>query len=309
MERKIVVVGSIALDSIETPYGKVEEVLGGSAIHFSVAASFFVPVGIVGVIGDDFPPKYLKLLSQRQKIDLSGVKRAEGKTFRWRGYYKGDMNIAYTVETQLNVFENFIPEIPKEYYSSGCIFLANIDPELQYKVLSEVRSNNNNIWLTACDTMNFWIEHKLEKVKHIFSCVDIVIINEGEIRQIAEEANLLRAAKKTFVLCPGLKSVVVKRGEYGVVVFTRDSIFCLPGYLLEKVKDPTGAGDTFAGGFLGSLVQFGKINEKNLRRAAVYGSVLASFNVEDFGLRRLLRLSKDDIEKRYNEFKFLTHFC
>jgi len=310
MKRGIVVVGSIALDSIETPYGKVEEVLGGSAVHFSVAASFFAPVGVVGVVGDDFPPKYLKLLSRKRKaIDLSGVKVSNGRTFRWRGYYKNDMNTAYTIETQLNVFENFVPEIPREYHSSSCVFLANIDPELQYKVLLEMR-DNSNMWLSACDTRDFWIEREPEKVKRVFSCVNIVMINEEEIRRITGEMNLPRAARRIHALSSKVKAVVVKRGEYGVAVFGRDFVFCLPGYLLEKVKDPTGAGDTFAGGFLGSLVRFGKkVDEKNLRRAAVYGCVLASFNVEDFGLRRLLRLSKDEIEERYNEFKAMTSFC
>lgn len=299
---KILVVGSVGLDSVETPFGKVEEVVGGSATYFSISSSFFVPVNLVAVVGKDFSAKHLQVFDKR-KIDLSGLQKVDGKTFRWKGYYGYDLNNAQTLDTQLNVFEKFEPKIPVKYQDSGCVFLANIDPELQLKVLKQVKKP----WLTACDTMNFWIERKPESVKNIFSQVDIVVINEAEVRQLAKESNLIKATREILAL--GTKAIVVKKGEYGVSLFTKNFSFCLPAYPLEKVFDPTGAGDTFAGGFIGSLTKSGQINATSLRQAVVYGSVMASFNVEDFSMRRLQRLTSKEIKSRFNEFKKLTYFC
>lgn len=297
----ILVVGSVAFDSVETPFGKVENVLGGSATYFSTSASFFTDVSLVAVVGEDFPDEHLEFLRSRN-IDLRGLERWEGKTFHWKGRYGYDLNEAQTLETHLNVFESFRPRIPAEYRNPEFLFLANIDPELQMDVLGQVTRPK----VVACDTMNFWISSKPDALREVIARVDILIINEGEVRQFTKEANLTRGARK--ILAMGVKTLVIKRGEYGVLMFTGDSVFAAPAYPLEDVFDPTGAGDTFAGGFMGYLANTGDISEEGIRKAVIFGSVMASFNVEDFSLNRLKRLDYREIEARYRSFKGLTHF-
>jgi len=297
----ILVVGSVAFDSVETPFGKVENVLGGSATYFSTSASFFTDVSLVAVVGEDFPQEHLDFLKSRN-IDLRGLDREGGKTFHWKGKYGYDLNEAQTLETHLNVFESFKPQIPVAYRDTEFLFLANIDPELQMEVLSQVERPR----VVACDTMNFWISSKPEALKAVIAKVDIFIINEGEARQLTQEANLSKAARK--ILTMGVKTLVVKRGEYGVLMFTDNSVFAAPAYPLEDVYDPTGAGDTFAGGFMGYLANTGDTSEAGIRQAVIFGSVMASFNVEDFSLERLKRLEYREIETRYRSFKALTHF-
>ena len=297
----LLVVGSVALDTVKTPFGKAEEVLGGSATYFSVAASYFTQVNLVAVIGEDFPPEYLDVLKKR-KINLEGLEQTGGQTFRWRGEYGYQLNEAKTLETRLNVFEKFRPKLPESYRESGLVFLANIDPELQEEVLHQVRRPR---WV-VCDTMNFWIEKKREALLKTLKAVDILIINDGEARQLAEEPNLVKAARR--ILGWGPQTLIVKRGEYGAVTFNGKRIFSAPAYPLETVFDPTGAGDSFAGGFLGYLARTGNFNDAGIRRAVIFGSVMASFNVESFSLDRLRRLTPKAIQSRYREFKRLTHF-
>lgn len=297
----MLVVGSVALDSVETPYGMVENALGGSAVYFSVSASYFTNVGVVAVIGRDFPEDHLNFLKSK-RIDLRGLKRESGLTFHWKGRYSGDLNEAETIDTQLNVFEDFRPYIPEEYRESSFVFLANIDPELQLNVLEQVKRPK----LTICDTMNFWIEGKLEQLKEIIKRVDILIINEGEVRQLSRETNLIKAYQK--ISSYGPKVLVIKQGSYGALLFTPSSVFSAPAYPLEELSDPTGAGDCFAGGFVGYLAKSQDTAEDELRKAVIYGSVMASFNVEDFSLGRLKTLTIDEIEKRFESFRKLTQF-
>jgi sugar/nucleoside kinase (ribokinase family) len=297
----ILVVGSVAFDSVETPFGKVEDVLGGSATYFSTAASFFADVGLVAVVGEDFPAQHLDFLRSR-RIDLGGLVKAPGETFRWQGRYGYDLNEAQTLETRLNVFETFRPQLPAGFEDAEVVFLANIDPELQQEVLRQVRSPK----LVACDTMNFWIGGKRAALLETLRHVDIFLINEGEARQLAGESNLVKAARA--ILAMGPKTLVVKRGEYGVLMFTEHTIFSAPAFPLETVFDPTGAGDTFAGGFLGYLVANRDFSEANMRRAVIFGSVMASFTVEDFSLDRLRRLDYQEVEERFHRFKLLTEF-
>ena len=297
----ILVVGSVAFDSVETPFGKVENVLGGSATYFSTSASFFTDVNLVAVVGDDFPQEHIEFLRSRN-IDLKGLAQQAGKTFHWQGRYGFDLNEAQTLATHLNVFETFQPEIPAEYGGADYLFLANIDPELQMKVLNQMERPR----IVACDTMNFWISSRPEALKKVIERVDIFIINEGEARQLSGEVNLVKAARKLLDL--GVKTLVVKRGEYGVLMFSRASVFAAPAYPLEEVFDPTGAGDTFAGGFMGYLANTGDVSEEGIRQAIIFGSVMASFNVEDFSLNRLKSLDYPEIEARYRAFKSMTHF-
>jgi len=297
----ILVVGSVAIDSVETPFGVGENVLGGSATYFSTSASFFTDVNLVGIIGDDFPQEHIDFLKSRN-IDLRGLVRASGKTFHWKGKYGFDLNEAQTLDTQLNVFQTFRPQIPAEYADTEYLILANIDPELQLEVLAQVK----NPRVIACDTMNFWISSKPEVLKKVISKVDFFIINEGEARQLSGEVNLVKAARA--ILGMGAKNLIIKRGEYGVLLFTKDSIFAAPAYPLEKVFDPTGAGDTFAGGFMGYLANTGNVSEDGIRQAIIFGSVMASFNVEDFSLDRLRTLQYSEIDERYRSFKAMTHF-
>jgi len=297
----IVVVGTVAFDTVETPFGKGENVLGGSATYFSTSASFFTDVSLVAVVGEDFPEEHIRFLQSRD-INTDGLQRIPGKTFHWTGKYGYDLNEAQTLDTQLNVLTEFRPDLPESYRDADYLFLANIDPDLQMEVLDQVRSPK----LVACDTMNFWITSKPEALQKVLRKVDIVVINEGEARQFTNQSNLVKAAREIIAL--GCKRLVIKRGEYGVLMFTADSMFAAPAYPLEEVFDPTGAGDTFAGGFMGYLANTGDLSEEGLRQAIVFGSVMASFNVEDFSLDRMKRLEYREIEARYRSFKALTTF-
>ena len=297
----ILVVGSVALDSVRTPFGEVEEVLGGSATYFSVAASFFSPVRVVAVVGEDFPAEHLDFLGSRG-VDLGGLRRMPGRTFRWRGFYDYDLNEAHTLDTQLNVFEDFDPEIPEEYRDSEFVFLANIDPSLQLKVLEQVRSPR----LAICDTMNFWIENKRNELLETVQRVDCLLLNDSEARQLAEEPNLIAAGRKLQAMGP--RRVIIKKGEHGVIMLGENSYFSLPAYPLETVFDPTGAGDSFGGGFLGALSREPNLSEEAIRRAVVYGSVVASFAVESFSCDRLRGLSEEEIKDRYDELMDITCF-
>ncbi|OGQ25005.1 MAG: sugar kinase [Deltaproteobacteria bacterium RIFCSPHIGHO2_02_FULL_60_17] len=297
----ILVVGTVAFDSIETPRGSAERVLGGSASYFAVAASFFSPVKIVGVVGEDFPEDYLEIFSQRG-VDLQGLKRAPGETFHWRGRYHEDLNVRDTVELRLNVLTGFSPTLPESYRDAEYVFLGNIDPGMQIEVLSQLR----RMRLVACDTMDHWIQGSGEALRKLLQRIEMLIINDSEARLLSGEHNIVRAARS--ILKMGPKVVLIKRGEYGVLQFSDSSIFSTPAYPLEEVFDPTGAGDSFAGGFLGHLARSGDHGQGGLRRAIVYGSVVASFTVEDFGLQRLTRLSVEEIEERYQRFIELTDF-
>ena len=298
----ILVVGSVAFDSIKTPFGIANDVLGGSACYFSTAASFFTDVNLVAVVGDDFPQQHIDFLKSRN-IDLAGLQKSPGDTFRWKGRYDYNLNEAHTLETHLNVFESFQPVLPESYRDAEYVFLANIDPELQLEVLQQVK----NPKLVACDTMNFWIEGKKAELIKTLARVDILIINEAEVRQLADEPNLFKAA--AIVRSFGPETLVVKQGEYGVLMFGEGSIFSAPAYPLEEVFDPTGAGDTFAGGFIGYLAATSNQSEQNLRKATVFGTVMASFTVEKFSLDRLRDIDYLEISARYKKIKLLTEFA
>ena len=297
----VLVVGSVALDSVRTPFGTAEKVLGGSATYFSVAASFFTEVDLVAVVGDDFSEDHIRFLESRG-IDLDGLQRVPGETFFWEGEYSQDLNQRKTLETKLNVFEEFRPQIPAPYRQDEYIFLGNIDPELQLEVLDQVESPR----FVACDTMNYWIEGKSEALRRVLERVDILLINDSEVRELSGETNLLKGARKIIEMGPSI--LVVKRGEYGALMFSEKSRFWAPAYLLDEVFDPTGAGDSFAGGFLGYLSKSGSLDDEDLKRAIVFGSAIASFIVEDFSLNRLRTLSYQAIEDRFMEFRHLTHF-
>jgi len=297
----LLVVGSIAFDSVKTPFGKVEEAIGGSAVYFSLSAGFFNDINLVAVVGKDFPEHEIAFLNTRN-VDTQGLQKVDGKTFRWKGEYSFELNEAHTLETHLNVFENFTPEIPDSYRDAEYMFLANIDPELQWSVLQQVKSPD----FVGMDTMNFWIGRKREALMEVLKKVNILTINDGEARQLTEEANLVKAARK--ILSYGPKILIIKRGEYGALMFNGASIFSAPAYPLETVFDPTGAGDSFAGGFMGYLSNVQNVNEETLRRAMIFGSVMASFNVEDFSINRLRSLKYKEIEQRFRMFKDLTHF-
>ncbi|HEY5599246.1 MAG TPA: PfkB family carbohydrate kinase [Candidatus Manganitrophaceae bacterium] len=297
----LLVVGSVALDSVKTPFGEAQEVLGGSATYFSTAASYFTKVKLVAVVGEDFPEAHLTFLKDRG-IQFEGLERRPGRTFRWRGEYGYQLNEAKTLETQLNVFESFRPKLPASYLDSPFVFLANIDPELQLDVLNQVKRPK----LVACDTMNFWIEGKRDALIKTLGAVDILIINDGEARELAREFNLVKVAKK--ILSFGPKTLIIKRGEYGALMFNGKTTFAAPAFPLETVFDPTGAGDSFAGGFMGYLAQNGDLGDGALRQAVIHGSVMASFNVESFSLDRMRSLTKKEIAARYQEFKALTVF-
>jgi sugar/nucleoside kinase (ribokinase family) len=297
----ILVVGSVAFDSVATPFGKADEVLGGSGTYFSTSASFFTDVNLVAVVGDDFPQQHVDFLKSRN-IDLSGLSTAEGKTFRWSGEYGYDLNEAKTLDTQLNVFASFAPQLPEKYLNADYVFLANIDPELQLDVLKQVVRPQ----VVACDTMNFWIDGKRDALVKTLKYVDILLINDAEVRQLADEPNMVKAAQK--VLAMGPKTLVVKRGEYGATMFTEHGIFAAPAYPLEEVFDPTGAGDTFAGGFMGYLASVDDCSDKAMRQAIIFGSVMASFNVEAFSLDRMRSLEFAEVQARYRKFQLLTEF-
>lgn len=298
---KLLVVGSVALDTVRTPFGEVSEVLGGSATYFATAASYFTGVDLIAVVGEDFPEQHLKFLKSRG-IDLAGLERRKGETFRWKGEYTHQLNEAHTLDTRLNVLKTFRPKIPDQYRSPDLLFLGNIDPELQLDVLRQVHRPK----LVACDTMNFWIEGKRDALWRTLKEVDVLIINDGEARALGGNPNLVQVAKD--ILAKGPKQLIVKRGEYGVLLFNHKQIFGAPAFPLDQVKDPTGAGDTFAGGFMGYLAATGNLSEEAVRQAIIFGSVMASFTVEAFSLDRLRALDYKEIEARFHEFKRLTHF-
>jgi len=296
----LMIIGSIGLDDIETPFGKVKGVLGGSAAYAAYAASFFTKPGIVAPIGEDFPVPHTDLLKENG-IDLEGLEKS-GKTFRWEGFYEFDMNEAKTRKTELNCLVDFKAEIPDKYKKAKFVFLGNMDPDLQLKVLGQLDSPA----LVAIDTMNFWIESKKEKLLEVMKKIDVVIFNDGEARQLFDTANLVTAANETLKLGP--RAVIIKKGEHGALLFTKDSHFSAGGYPLEVIKDPTGCGDCFGGGFIGYLAKVQEITDKSMRRAVVYGSAVASFNAEDFSLENLKRINSDDIEKRFHEFREMKEF-
>lgn len=293
------VVGSIALDTIETPFGKTEDALGGTAVFFSVAACHFTNVNVVGVVGHDFPESHITLLEDHG-CDLEGLQRIPGRTFRWRGSYSDNMNLAHTLDTQLNVFEAFHPQLPARYRQSDTLFLGNIDPDLQMDVLRQTDSPD----IVALDTMNFWIAGKRTGLEAVMRHVDILLINEDEARQFADVFKISEAARYIHEFGP--RFVVVKRGEYGSALFTPDSYFALPAFLTENVRDTTGAGDSFAGGFLGYLDSVSSVTDRELRRAMAYGTVMASFTVEDFSIGRIHAAGKRDIEDRFTALRELT---
>ena len=297
----ILVVGSVAYDTVETPFGKAERVLGGSASFFSVAAALFAPVNLVGVVGSDFGDKQLAAFKGRP-IDLEGLERSEGKTFHWQGKYSYDLNARDTIATDLNVFEFFKPRIPASYSTSEIVFLGNIDPLLQLDVLNQVEKPR----LVACDTMNFWISGKLEALEKTLARVDVLLINDAEARQLSGEWNIVKAARAIRAMGP--RTLVIKKGEHGVLMFSEHGSFAAPAYPLESVFDPTGAGDSFAGGFIGYLAGAENESDETLRRAVIMGSTLASFCVEAFSLDRLLTLTQPEIADRFLLFKRLTHF-
>jgi sugar/nucleoside kinase (ribokinase family) len=298
---KLLVVGSVALDTVKTPFGEVSEVLGGSATFFSTAASYFTSVDLIAVVGEDFPPQHLAFLKSRS-IDLTGLERRPGATFRWKGEYTHQLNEAHTLDTKLNVFETFRPKIPEAYRSPDLLFLGNIDPELQLDVLQKLSRPP----LVACDTMNFWINGKRDALWRVLEQVDILIVNDGEARALGEDTNLVKVAQK--ILARGPKHLIVKRGEYGVLMFNEKQVFGAPAFPLEDVRDPTGAGDTFAGGFLGYLTATGNHSVEAFKQAIIFGSVMASFAVEAFSLDRLRILDYKEIQERFRAFKRLTHF-
>ena len=297
----ILVVGSVAFDTIKTPFGQADEIVGGAATYFSIAASQFTDVNLVGVVGEDFGEREMSVFAGR-RIDLAGLQQAHGRTFRWGGEYSYDLNDRETLFTELNVFESFRPRLPEAYRQPEIVFLANIHPALQLEVLEQVDGHR----LVAADTMNYWIEGTPDELRRVLERIDILLVNDAEARQLSGEFNLVRAAAKIRAMGP--RTLVVKRGEYGVLLFDSEELFVAPAYPLESVFDPTGAGDAFAGGFLGYLAQRGSFDAEGLRQAIIFGSTLGSFCVEDFGTRRLEKLSRDEIVDRYREFKLLTHF-
>ncbi len=298
----LTVVGSVAFDALETPFGKRDKILGGAATHFSLSASFFTDVNAVGIVGNDFGQDEWAVF-ERHNVNVDDVEVVEGgKTFFWRGKYEYDMNVAHTLDTQLNVFETFDPKLSDNSKNTRLLFLANIVPMIQKNVREQ-----SNAEFAAMDTMNFWIDSMKDAVIETMKVVDCIIINDAEARQLADEPNVHKAAKKLMEI-GGLKAVVIKRGEYGAALFTKNTYFAIPAYPLESVFDPTGAGDTFAGGFMGYLASQEEINEDAMRRAMIYGSVMASFNVEKFGTERVDALTYDEINQRFADFKRFTHF-
>src|SRR5512134_2472298 len=302
-DKALLVVGSMAFDSIKSPFGEVQRVVGGSATYFSLAASYLAPVRLVSVVGKDFPDETIRLLASRS-IDMEGLKIADGKTFHWKGYYEFDLNTAHTVATELNVFRDFAPVLPEEYRDTPYVFLGNIDPRLQMEILSQVRKPR----LVALDTMNYWIENSPGPLREVIGMADIVIFNDGEIREISGEFNLVKAARTVMGWGPG--RVVIKRGEYGVLHLSDGTMFAAPAYPLETIFDPTGAGDSFAGGFMGYLAarDGSELTERDFRLATMYGSAIASFTVEAFSTERLQNLSPGDIAGRVDAFRALTEF-
>ncbi len=297
----VTIIGSVAFDSIETPFGKKEDILGGSASYASVSASFFSPVKMISVVGTDFLAKNIKMFNKRG-IDTTGLEQKKGKTFRWKAKYHYDLGYAETLDTQLNVFTDFRPNIPSDVKSSDNLLLANIDPELQSYIFDKIEPTG----IVACDTMNLWIDLKKKALLKLLKKVDLFLLNDAEARQLSGESNLFDAAR--YIADKGARMTVIKKGEHGALFFTKGLNFIVPAYLMEQITDPTGAGDTFAGGMVGYLSKFKKINDRVLRRALVYGTILASFTVEKFGVNALAKTSIEDVEERYKHFGALTKF-
>jgi len=297
----ILCVGSVALDSVETPFGKAERVLGGSAVFFSAAATVFSPVRVVGVVGDDYPLEKLGFLGARG-ADLAGIEQRPGESFFWAGRYHYDLNSRDTLETRLGVFADFEPRIPEPFRDSSWVFLGNIDPTLQHRVLDQVDAPE----VVACDTMNYWIEGNRKELLSLLERVDILLVNDAEARQLADEPNLLKASR--WIRERGPSIVVVKKGEHGAILFADSWVFFAPGYPLEVVFDPTGAGDAFAGGFVGYLARSGSTDEADLRRGMVYGSAMGSYAVEAFSVDRFKTLEAGDVARRVREFREMTSF-
>jgi sugar/nucleoside kinase (ribokinase family) len=297
----VLVVGSVALDSVETPFGRADNVIGGSGTFFSASASHLSPVQLVGVVGDDYPMDQLAPLRARG-VDMAGLEQAKGESFRWRGRYRHDLNSAETLETRLGVFSHFSPKIPAQFRTAPFVFLANIDPRLQLDVLKQVERPK----LVACDTMNFWIESRRPDIIELIKHVDLITLNDSEARQLTDCANLVKAAR--WIMQRGPSMVIIKKGEHGAFLFKESSIFFAPAYPLEDVFDPTGAGDSFAGGFMGYLARTGDLGDASLRRAVIYGSAMGSFAVEKFSVQRLLEIGAADIATRVSEFRRLVAF-
>lgn len=297
----LLVIGSMGLDTIETPFGRVEDVIGGTAIYCGVAASYFANVRLVGVVGEDFPRAEIEFMKSRN-IDLEGLEIKPGKSFRWGGKYHMDLNSRDTLFTELNVFETFQPVIPEKYRDTPFVFLGNIGPDLQLDVLNQVR----NPQFVALDTMNYWIERTPEALHRVLERIDVLLVNDSEARQLAGEPNLVKAAR--LIRKMGPKIIIIKKGEHGAVMTSDGSFFWAPAYPLENAFDPTGAGDTFAGGFMGYLAKVGKIDDEALRQAVVYGSIFASFAVEKFSLDRIRDLQEEEVRGRFAEFQSMTRF-
>jgi sugar/nucleoside kinase (ribokinase family) len=298
----LLVVGSVAFDAVETPHGKVDRMIGGAATYFSVAASFFTHVNLVGVVGEDFTAREEAIFKGR-RIDIAGLERAQGKSFFWAGRYGIDPNDRVTLATELNVFATFRPKLPEKFRKPSHVFLANIDPTLQYSVLEQLSSRPK---VVALDTMNYWIEGTPAELRKILKRTDVLMVNDAEARMLSNEHNLLRAAKHIFSLGP--RTLIIKRGEYGALMVDSKGVFSVPALLLEKVHDPTGAGDSFGGGFMGYLASAGRLTDAVSRRAMVYGSVMGSFAVERFGLERLRHLTRPEINARARHFAKMTQF-
>jgi sugar/nucleoside kinase (ribokinase family) len=297
----LLVVGSVAFDDVRTPFGEAQEVLGGSATYFGIAASYFADVNLVAVVGEDFPDEGLDLF-QAHRVNIEGLERRSGETFRWSGEYGFDLKEATTHATHLNVFETFEPKLPSDYRACPYVFLANIDPVLQRQVLEQMDAPE----LVACDTMNFWIEGKPGELKETLRHVDILTINDSEARELARRPNIYQAAQAILEMGPS--TLIVKRGEYGALMFNEETVFAIPAYPLETVFDPTGAGDSFAGGLMGYLANVRNVTDSTLRQAIIMGSVMASFNVEAFSLDRLKDVTYDEILDRFRTFRELVHF-
>ena len=297
---KVLIIGTVALDTIETPFGRVEKALGGSATYAGFAASFFAEPALISVIGCDFPKEYIESMKKR-RINLDGLK-IKDKTFHWEGFYEYDMNEAKTRKTELNALEHFKPEVPEKYKGIKYVFLANINPEHQLSVLKQMDKPD----FVVLDTMNFWINNKRNSLLKVIKDVDVLLLNDGEARQLFSTANLVKAANHALKLGP--KAVIIKKGEHGALLFTKNKHFSAPSYPLENIKDPTGCGDSFGGAFIGYLAKTNDLSERNFRKAVIYGSVVASHNAEDFGLNKLKNLTMGDIEKRYKEFQDIREF-
>lgn len=292
----ILVLGTVALDTVKTPFGFKKQLLGGSAAHFAIVARLFTKVNLVAIVGKDFPLKYVDFL-QKKGIDLSSLIRSDGPTFKWSGEYKGDLNTALTLNTELGVLSNFRPHVSEKQKNIKYIFLANVDPDLQRHLLAHMRSPR----LVGLDSMNYWIKHKRRSLLRLIKDVDIYVANDQEARQLSGESNLIKAAKRLSSLGP--KMVLIKKGEHGVLLYSSRFILSIPAYPTDRVVDPTGAGDSFAGGFMGYLAMAGKINPVNIKKAITYGTIAASFNVEGFGLTKTALMNRGDLEKRITEFK------